>query len=319
MRRSLLLVSALLLLSGSTARADTIDWRTAPFFHADRGNAYVVTSEKWRGAKRVVNVSPSDFRDTPAGSYADQPDYVWAPACSTKTQTVRFSLDVTLPGPPAVLGVSLYSRSWLKRNPVTALELRVNGGLALRTKGAHRVKLGESARELFRHGRNDLELVAVKARSARCNSDTFKDGVGVALELLAEFKADLTVAAAQPKRGSACCVLTFDVGNRGPSWAIFGSFHVEVRIDFELESAQPAVFPAGACKVFRFGYTAVQCSFPDLRPGGQVHVQIRLDYKEPAGPFDVPLDISWNGFGYFDPNGPNGQGRFQLSYCAPTC
>jgi hypothetical protein len=314
----------------------------------DYGTVFLASSPLMQGAKTVVKpLSGSPVNQVTAFPKPKPEPYVfvWAPSCTAAAQTVTFTRDVWLPGPPNLDGQFAYTSYRLGSfySSLKTIDLIINGKVIVHqnfpSSGYNTVPLTETAAKAFKVGENSYEVRVHKAATTGACNAAKSDVVGVEFALSGHITTDLSVAQTDPTTyrrigPNETTVQPFVVTmhNLGPSLIVTGTFHITVCCPDQLtlpgsESIVAAVIkektgltPVSGCKLSpQSGQEFwIDCSIAGLAPGATASATALFQVHGP--PIDVgdfSTSIGWNVVttGITDPNYQNNQGGTKVVWC----
>jgi hypothetical protein len=313
----------------------------------DYGTVFLASNPLMQGTKVVVKPSPGSANQVTAFPKAKPEPYVfvWGPSCTAAAQTVTFTRDVWLPGPPNQQGQFFYTgyRGSTFYTALKTVDLIVNGKVIVHQNvpsgGYNTVTLPADAMKAFTVGENSYQVRFHKGDTkGTCNTGPTNNVVGVEFALSGHITTDLSVSLNDPTvyrhigtNTTQAESIVVVAHNNGPSMVVNGTFHVTVCCPTALilppaESNIAAIIKektglvtVDGCKLTQSGTSyAIDCSIAGLAPGGTANTSALFRVQGPSvdvGDFNVM--ISWNvsTTGITDPNTQDNQSGAKIVYC----
>jgi hypothetical protein len=210
---------------------------------------------------------------------------VWGKTCPKSAQTVTFSRNVWLPGPPST-GAEFSFAPLVGQSTYLAprtVDLIVNGETIVheRALALFHVTLSATALKAFRFEQNYIQVRVHKRKThGRCNTGDPATQLGVSFGLSGDFGTDLAFNAPTPDTyfklppgQSKAVTATAEFHNYGPDWDTGGKFQLNVdgAPQFVLGTGgavPPPSAPLTGCQQSDNGLShIVTCGLTDFAPG----------------------------------------------------
>lgn len=212
-----------------------LDWHRLPYLDPTTGEIEIGSNAAWSGASEISSLQ----RYTGSGVRLRDPmEPIWGRRCSAGAQTVRFSRDVFLLGPPEQLRMVLANVSRGQRRwPFASWSISINGWrLFYKTEPGTAVgSLTAKGLKLIRFGANRIEVTVRKRATGSCDQSHPTHKIGVLLSISGEQAWHLhatrpgAVQHVTPT-SPADFAIPHTIGNDGPSVLLEPVFVARVRV-----------------------------------------------------------------------------------------
>jgi hypothetical protein len=308
-------------ISVPAASRSAADWTKLKYFDYESQHLVVATDRSWEGGKITLAAKTQQPLDISGpGLKRTRPSYIWAPTCTSGSQSVSFSKTVQAPGDPEE-GTLFFNLGFGRDLPFRSGELLVNGTAIARIKvpsgrfGGFPQAVSESLsakdRKAFRYGPNKLTIRADRKalkKGEACNSPNRL--IGVLAHMSLRFRPDLVavpsprglVQAVRASAGSTTGALgTLTFRSVGPSGSPGGKLVFTWAASGAIETAfTPSSFdlnpPFSACKGEGLTTGTVECVYADFQVGRVAPIVVRAPARATAQftpASSASLSISW--------------------------
>ena len=290
------------------------DWHRLTYLDPTTGEIEVGGNSAWSGAREVTPLE----RYTGTGTRLRDPmQPIWSRRCVKGVQTVRFSRDIFLLGPPGALSMMLVNvsrgvRSW----PFASWSIYLNG-MRLFTKTKPGTALGHLTPKglgLVRFGANRIDVVVKKRATGPCNGARMKRQVGLLVSIDGQQEWNLyasrppAIQRTTPPTSAADFAIPHTIGNDGPSVLLEPVFMASVNMTHTTLTPWvigPYVSSGGSysesdpgCRSYQDAGAEtwqVACGLAPMMPGQRLNLSVTTMIGPPSGtPPNTPYVIAWN-------------------------
>jgi hypothetical protein len=296
----------------------------------------LASNDLMSGAKIVGRSYPVQLSPKAGAPEVSAP--IWTPRCPASAETVTFSRNVWLPGPPNygasfTYGAALGFREF---DAFSTIDLIVNGvqivhRLMPSQTGYFRVPVDGPALKAFRPEQNLIQVRVLKRATRRpCNTGDPATQLGLVFRLNGQFQTDLAVnppsqlfQKLSPGTTSAQQV-NVQFRNLGPAWEPNGSFLLNVSgaPDFAIGTLPGPGPPLTNCQqtdnpAANFSHS-VSCGVSNFAPGTEAALSVVFRVKAPSSDYtDFSVAFSWtiSAGGVSDLNPANNTSHATITFC----
>lgn len=304
--------------TGDVSPAQPLDWHRLSYLDPDTGEIHIGTGPAWSGARVVEPLMPfvggRPLRDPVAP--------VWAPTCTKRAQTVRFTRSVFLLGPPGKLDLTVANVSrGVSRWPFSTMRVLLNGQTIFRkdTPGDGGGAFPAELLQEIQTGSNRLDVIMRKRRTGSCNG-TRRRQIGVVVALDGQQAWNLSVDRPPPQTVTTReqqfpdVSVPYTLTNAGPSTLLEPVLVLQTTFSSALVTALSQAFTAGGvCPSSdepSTGTYRLVCGLGPLGPGDRSVVTARVLGRPTNQP--PPYLLAWRTL--WDFNGVQGESPGSLCF-----